>query len=56
MTAHLGSKGITLFGYHTTPEKVSIETKSFSAIKTDDLNKLSAKDVYEQFRKKYLSQ
>jgi len=56
MTAHLGSKGITLFGYHTTPEKVSIETKNFSAIKTDDLNKLSAKDVYEQFRKKYLSQ
>jgi len=56
MAAHLGSKGITLFGYHTTPEKVSIETKNFSAIKTDDLNKLSAKDVYEQFRKKYLSQ
>ena len=46
MTAHLGKKGVVLFGYHTTPEKVSIETEEFKAINTDDLNKLTAEDVY----------
>ena len=32
MTAHLGSKGIALFGSHTTPFKVSIERENFKAI------------------------
>jgi ADP-heptose:LPS heptosyltransferase len=31
MTAHLGSKGIALFGSHTTPFKVSIEREKFKA-------------------------
>ena len=46
MTAHLGKKGVVLFGYHTTPKKVSIETEEFKAINVDDLNKLTAENVY----------
>ena len=46
MAAHLGAKGVTLFGHHTTPKKVSIETKKFKAIIKDDLKELSAKEVY----------
>ena len=41
MAAHLGSKGLTLFGSHTTAYKVSIERKNFKAIQVEDLNKLS---------------
>lgn len=46
MAAHLGARGVTLFGYHTTPKKVSIETNKFKAIIKDDLKKLSAEEVY----------
>tara|TARA_B100001123_G_C15169131_1_gene970652 strand:+ start:19 stop:948 length:930 start_codon:yes stop_codon:yes gene_type:complete len=46
MAAHLGQKGVTLFGYHTTPKKVSIETDKFKAITVDDLKSLSAEKVY----------
>ena len=49
MTAHLRSKGIALFGSHTTPFKVSIERENFKAIQVEDLNKLSAKKVFERF-------
>ena len=48
MTAHLGSKGITLFGSHTTPFKVSIERENFKAIQAPDLSKLSAEKVFER--------
>tara|TARA_B100001179_G_scaffold232552_1_gene225908 strand:- start:566 stop:1504 length:939 start_codon:yes stop_codon:yes gene_type:complete len=48
MAAHLGSKGITLFGRHTTPHKVSIETDNFKAIVNKDLKNLSATEVYEK--------
>ena len=48
MTAHLGSKGIALFGSHTTPFKVSIERKNFKAIQVEDLTKLSANKVLEK--------
>ena len=41
MTAHLNQSGTVLFGYHTTPEKVSIETDKFKAITTNDLKNLS---------------
>ena len=41
MTAHLGSKGIALFGSHTTPFKVSIERENFKAIHSPELSKLS---------------
>ena len=48
MTAHLGSKGITLFGSHTTPFKVSIERKNFKAIQAPELSKLSPEKVFEK--------
>ena len=47
ITAHLGSKGIALFGAHTTAHKVSIERKNFKAIQVSDLSKLSANKVFE---------
>ena len=46
MTAHLGKSGVALFGYHTTAKKVSIETEKFKAISVDNLNNLSAEEVY----------
>ena len=52
MTAHLGSKGIALFGSHTTPFKVSIEREDFKAIQVTDLNKLNAIKVFESIIKK----
>ena len=48
MTAHIGSKGIALFGSHTTPFKVSIERENFKAIQVSDLSKLSAEKVFER--------
>ena len=48
MTAHLGSKGIALFGSHTTPFKVSIERENFKAIQIQELSKLSAEKVFER--------
>jgi ADP-heptose:LPS heptosyltransferase len=48
MTAHLGSKGIALFGSHTTPFKVSIERENFKAIQAPELSKLSAEKVFER--------
>jgi ADP-heptose:LPS heptosyltransferase len=47
IAAHLGAKGLTLFGKHTTAFKVSIERKNFKAIQVDDLNKLSSEKVFE---------
>jgi len=48
MTAHLGSKGIALFGSHTTPFKVSIERENFKAIQAPELSKLSAEKVFKK--------
>ena len=48
MTAHLGSKGIALFGSHTTPFKVSIERENFKTIQVPDLSNLSAEKVFER--------
>jgi ADP-heptose:LPS heptosyltransferase len=47
MAAHLGKKGIVIFGYHTTPEKVSIETDKYKAITVDNVENLSAAKVYQ---------
>ena len=52
MSAHLGSEGIVLFGYHTTPKKVSIETDKFKAITVNNLNDLLPEDVYSQIKDK----
>ena len=48
MAAHLGAKGLTLFGSHTTAYKVSIERDNFKAIQVNDLTKLSADKVFEK--------
>jgi ADP-heptose:LPS heptosyltransferase len=48
IAAHLGSKGIALFGSHTTPFKVSIERENFKAIQVQELSKLSAEKVFER--------
>ena len=48
MAAHLNSKGLTLFGSHTSAKKVSIERENFKAIQVSDLNKLSAEKVFEK--------
>ena len=48
MSAHLGAKGLALFGKHTTGFKVSIEREDFKAIQVDDLSKLSAEKVFER--------
>jgi len=48
IAAHLNSKGLTLFGKHTTAFKVSIERENFKAIQVDDLSKLSAEKVLER--------
>ena len=48
MAAHLNSKGLTLFGSHTTAYKVSIEREKFRVIQVNDLNKLSPERVFEK--------
>ena len=48
ITAHLGSRGVALFGSHTSPFKVSIERENFKAIQAPELSKLSAEKVFER--------
>ena len=55
MAAHLDKLGIVLFGYHTTPKKVSIETEKFKAITVNDLKDLSVEKVYEEIKDKLIS-
>ena len=50
IAAHLGKKGIVIFGHHTTPKKVSIETDNFKAITVDNLKKLTAEKVYSEIK------
>ena len=53
MSAHLNSKGITLFGKHTSAYKVSIERENFKAIQVTELEKLSANTVFEKIKKNF---
>ena len=46
MAAHLGSDGLVLFGHHTTPKKVSIETNKFKAFVFNNLNEIKASEVF----------
>jgi len=55
MSAHLGARGFTLFGPHTTPEKVSIERKKFIALQTMDLKSLFADRVYALIKSSILN-
>ena len=48
IAAHVGAKGLALFGKHTTAYKVSIERENFKAIQVSDLNSLSAEKVFEK--------
>jgi len=48
ITAHTETRGLTLFGKHTTAYKVSIERENFKAIEVSDLNNLSAEKVFER--------
>ena len=48
IAAHVGVKGLTLFGKHTTAYKVSIERENFKPIEVTDLNNLSAEKVFER--------
>ncbi len=47
IAAHLGKRGLALYGSHTTGHKVSIERQNFKAIQVTDLNKLSPEKVFE---------
>ena len=55
MAAHLGARGFTLFGPHTTPEKVSIEREKFIALQTTDLKSLFADRVYALIKSSILN-
>ena len=55
MAAHLGAKGFTLFGPHTTPEKVSIEREKFIALQAMDLKSLFADRVYALIKSSIIS-
>ena len=48
IAAHVGARGLTLFGKHTTAYKVSIERENFKPIEVSDLNNLSAEKVLER--------
>ena len=48
IAAHIGAKGIVLFGNHTSPKKTSIETNSFKAIVSEDLKNLSVDTVFKE--------
>ncbi len=55
ISAHLGSKGLALFGSHTTAFKVSIERENFKPIQVSDLSKLSAEKVFERLEEKLVN-
>ncbi len=51
IAAHVGAKGLVLFGKHTTAFKVSIERENFKPIEVTDLKNLSAERVFERLSK-----
>jgi len=51
MAAHLGQTGTVIFGPHTTPKKVSIETDKFKAITVDNLQDLTAEKLFLEIKK-----
>ena len=48
MAAHLGVKGIVLFGPHTTPKKVSIEKESIEKLKEEIIKKYMSKIIQHE--------
>ena len=55
MTAHLNKEGVVIFGHHTTPKKVSIETDKFKAILVENLKDLNASQLYSEIESKLTS-
>ena len=55
MAAHLNKEGVVIFGHHTTPEKVSIETDKFKAISVRNLKDLDAFQLYSKIESKLVS-
>ena len=47
----MNKPGLVLFGNHTSPDKVSIETEKFKAITVKDLNLLKTDFVMENIKK-----
>ena len=52
IAAHVGARGLALFGKHTTAYLQNIERENFKAIQVNDLNTLSAEKVFERLSKK----
>ena len=52
IAAHLGKNGVVIFGHHTTPKRVSIETQKFKAITSRNLKNLDSEKVYNEIRNK----
>ena len=50
IAAHVNKSGLVLFGRHTTPKKVSIETEKFKALSVEDLQKLEPDAVYREIK------
>ena len=48
LAAHLGCRGLAIFGGHTTPEKVSIETGSFLSISSKNISNISIEEVFDK--------
>ena len=48
--SHLNKKGLVLFGSHTTPEKVSIESENFKSIISKDIRDIKVSDVFEKIK------
>ena len=46
MAAHLGKEGLFLFGKHTSPNKVSIETDKFKAFVSENLEQVKASEIF----------
>ena len=54
ISAHLGKSGVALFGSHTSPKKVSIETENFKTLISKKLENLSAEKVYFAIKDKLI--
>ena len=55
MAAHLGVKGLVIFGHHTTATKVSIETENFKSISVQNLNELDPLKVFNEIEKNIIN-
>ena len=55
IAAHLGCKGVALFGHHTSAKKVSIETEKFKAIESNSLKEITPEQVLKFVKDKILT-